>query len=305
MKIRGQHFLAAIMLMMAGCFIFEASAAKDVPMFLKTTQLPKKVYDGERVIYEVTLFTTNPNIVGIEIVEPPVFSNLPFMQTAGDSELSEVEIDGKPYFKMVIDRYFIGSNGKGIFPVGGGVYRVTDLHRTRVRTLFDGDVLVDKPVANDLAVAPASLKVFELPTKGKPEVFSGAVGDFSISLALPPENPVAGESCSLSVLISGKGDLSDAGLPDIMHSFPSALGFKSMTDSRSHYVKDGGLGSEIEIEVTFSPKKAGKFEIGKIGFQFFNPETAKYETFFSEPVEIEVVESSSSKSSDPPAQLDI
>lgn len=292
--------------MAAGGVLMTTSAAKDVPIFLKATQLPKKVYDGERVIYEVALFTTNPNIVGIELIDLPSFSNLPFMQTAGDSEFTEVEIDGKPYFKMVIDRYFVGSNGRGVFTVGGGTYRVTDLHRTRVRTLFEGDVVVDKPVANDLTVAPESLKVSELPAKGRSEEFSGAVGSFSISLELPAEKPEAGKSCSMNVLISGKGDLSEARLPDIMHSYPSELGFKSMTDSRSHYVKDGGLGSEIEIEITFMPKKSGKFEIGKIGFHYFNPETARYETVFSEPAEIEVKEASSSNSSDPPpAQLDI
>ncbi len=61
----------------------------------------------------------------------------------------------------------------------------------------------------------------------------------------------------MTVNISGIGDLTDTPLPDIRSAFPPEIQFKSMTEDRSHYVKAGKLGSEIELECVIHPKKGG------------------------------------------------
>lgn len=296
MKIRGV-LLLKMMLSVVAFLCSSDCVAADVPMiFLKTSRFNEKIYDGERIIYEVTLFTENPNIAGIEMISLPSFSDLPFVQTVGDSDFTEIDVDGHHYYKMVIDRYFIGCNGKGNFMITGGGYRITDLRRVRMKTLFEGEVLADKPFANDLKADNVSLKIAEIPVKGKTDEFSGSVGEFSISIEMPEERPHVGNDATLKVLISGVGDLTDAKLPDIRHSFPPEIVFKSMTDSRSHYVKDGRLGSEIEIEVVYNPKKNGKFEMNKVSFDYFSPSKGKYLKCFSDSQEIEVIESESRSS---------
>lgn len=72
---------------------------------------------------------------------------------------------------------------------------------------------------------------------------------------------------------------------------PDGLVFKSMTENREFYVKDGSLGSEIEIECIFTPREEGEFCMDGLKFTFFNSQTGKYETSVASPLIIKTVES--------------
>ncbi|MDE6077309.1 MAG: BatD family protein, partial [Muribaculaceae bacterium] len=63
-----------------------------------------------------------------------------------------------------------------------------------------------------------------------------------------------------------------------------------MTDNIDHFVKDGELGSEVEVECMVMPKHEGTFTIENVRFSFFNSSTGKYETITAPALEIEVGE---------------
>lgn len=265
---------------------------KDAPSpFLESRIEREKVVEGERLIYEVVLYVPEANVAGVEPVALPGFSRLPHTQTSPDSGFDRTGKDGIDYYTAVIDRYFVGFNEKGKFPVKGGLYRVGFNHPVQVNDPFWGPSVRNRLEVLELQAPDVTVKVSALPEKGKPDSFTGAVGDFQINAEIPSGNLRAGEDAYMVVCISGDGDLADSGLPDIRKSFPEGLQFKSMTDSRSHYVKNGRLGSEVEIEVVFLPKKSGSFTLDGLKFTFYNSRLGKYETAVAPPIVIEVGES--------------
>lgn len=282
-----------------------AYGGKRMPdTFLKTRVDRKSLLAGERVIYEVVLFTADPEIAGVEMVSPPIFSGLPFTRSFSDTALSETQIDGRKYYTAVIDRYFVGCNEKGKFSIKGGVYDIGEYQLVRYNDFFTGPDVRRRVVVSQLQAPDCGLTVADLPEKGRPSCFSGAVGDFKVSAYLHSNDTREGEDACLMVTVSGFGDLTDSSLPEIVKAFPPELRFKSMTDSRSHYVKDGRLGSEIEIECVFHPRKAGVFKVEGIEFCFYDSVRHRYRTAVAPALVIDVGEAPATRSS-PPVVEDI
>lgn len=272
--------------------------------FLETKINRDKIVEGEVMIYEVVLYSPDSNIAGIQLSRNPSFGNLPVSRSAADNHLEATHRDGNEYFSAVIDRFFIDASEAGKYKIKGGAYEVGFSRQVTMQDPFWGPYVTDKVDVVSLAAPDISFTVSTLPSKGKPEDFSGAVGDFSIEVTVPSGELHSGDVAFAVVTISGDGDLSEVNLPDVRFIFPPELQFHSMTESRNHYVKKGSIGSEIEIECTFTPLEDGKFQIGECVFSYYNPVSRKYERSKSEPVTVEVTPSKSSNDT-PPQYMDI
>lgn len=300
------RYLHIAILVLLPFVTFGAGAAgRDLPeIFLESHLESDEVVEGERLIYEVVLYSQSPEISAVNCLELPDFSTLPHQQSSPDSQLEKIECNGVEYYTVVIDRYFVGFNEKGKYKIKGGQYRIGVAHEENLVVPFWGPTVMQKITPVDLKTTDVAVKVKALSEKNRPENFSGAVGDFQISLYLPEGKIRAGSNGVMMVTVSGIGDLEKSGLPDIASAFHDGLQFKSMTESRTHYVQGGRLGSEMEVEVIFSPKSAGTYKIEGISFNFFNISTGKYETVTADSIEVEVDDSIPSDTS-PSEILDI
>lgn len=83
--------------------------------------------------------------------------------------------------------------------------------RRRVSSLF-GSVFHDQPVQMD--VSPLTLNILPLPDP--PANFSGAVGDFNITVTATPTNIVEGGLVTLITRIEGPGWLAECNIPEII-----------------------------------------------------------------------------------------
>ena len=169
---------------------------------------------------------------------------------------------------------------------------------------FWGPGYVNRVEVEELSAPDVMVKASPLPEKGRPDNFSGAVGNFNVTVSVPSGEIIAGEEAYLVVTLSGDGDLSGLAPPDVRQAFAKPLQFKSMTENRNEYISKGELGSELEMECVFVAEKEGTFTIGPISFSYFNPRTRRYEQAESTPVTIEVESGSASKSS-PPVYIEI
>ncbi|MDE5886576.1 MAG: hypothetical protein K2H46_03205 [Muribaculaceae bacterium] len=268
-------------------------------VYLQSGISKQKVMEGERVIYEVRLVTNNPDIAGIELVKAPVFGSLPYSHVAGDTSFREFIEDGKVFYSLVIDRYFIGAEEKGKYSVGGGTYRIGLKRPERVNDPFWGPSIVNRMEVVELEAPVRELKVASLPKNSRPELFSGAIGEFSISVFPPEKDILAGEENIIVIAISGKGDLTNAPAPDVKGGFREGLHFRSMTDDREHFITKGELGSEMKLECVFTADKPGKYVILPIKFCYYDSNRDKYVILETDPIEIEVKESKAIRSAPP------
>lgn len=269
-------------------FPLRAAGKGGDDIFLESSLEKEKAVEGERLIYEVRLFSADPEIAGTELLANPDMGELPFKRSAADSRLSETVRDGRRYYTAVIDRFFIGANEPGKHTIKGGTYNVGLNHRVRVDDPFWGSAYSNRIEAKRLKAPDVALKVAALPERNRPEDFSGAVGKYTIQTWLPEGEIRAGENATMIVTVEGKGDLTDTPAPDVRQAFREGFTFRSMTDEKEHFISKGSLGSEMTLECIFTPDAPGEHTILPIRFTYFDSDSGKYVTVETEPVTLTV-----------------
>jgi BatD DUF11 like domain len=133
---------------------------------------------------------------------------------------------------------------------------------------------------------PLSVLVKPLPVNGKPEGFSGAVGDFSIIASLDKNTIPANDAATLRITISGKGNLPVITAPVI----PWPAGYETFDPT----VKDAldrmtiPLSGAKTFEYVFTPTKKGSDTIAPVRFSYFDLASGTYKTISTNPIAIEV-----------------
>ena len=121
-----------------------------------------------------------------------------------------------------------------------------------------------------------TLKVKPLPSNGKPSNFSGAVGEFQFTTKLDRDSIQTNESATLSMRVSGTGNLRMIDLP--VFDIPNNLEAYDPKFSESIKLKEIGLAGFKRVEYLLIPRNRGTYKVNSGSFNYFNPKTKKYVT---------------------------
>ncbi len=151
---------------------------------------------------------------------------------------------------------------------------------------FSSRSVRQESVEAEAATQPITLNVKPLPTEGKPEDFSGMVGNYSFKAEFDRTELKVGEAMTLAISIKGDGlpgSISDPKLPDFSD-------FRSVPPENNISKKISGnkVVTTKNIKVFLYPKKKGEFTIPEIKYSWFNPSKKKYETAVAGPWNIVV-----------------
>ena len=147
-----------------------------------------------------------------------------------------------------------------------------DSRRSR-RGFFDDPFFrAGRPVT--IASQALELKVAPLPGKGKPKGFSGLVGSFKIEATLTPSKIEVGESATLTVRVSGRGNVNripDLKMPGLDHIkvYADEPVFEARPDFK-------GLAGFKTMKWAIVPEQQGDYEIPPLSLSFFDPDTGEY-----------------------------
>lgn len=146
----------------------------------------------------------------------------------------------------------------------------------RRRDFFDPFGMFNKERRQlSLATEAATLQCLPLPTEGRPANFTGAVGEFSMTVSAGPTNVATGDPITVRVAISGQGGLDSLTLPEQ----PAWKNFKIYPPtSRIETTDPLGLQGTKTFEQIVSPESMDLKELPPFTFSFFNPETKTYQT---------------------------
>ena len=151
---------------------------------------------------------------------------------------------------------------------------------------FSSRSVRQESVEAEASTQPIALNVKPLPTEGKPENFSGMVGNYRFKAEFDRTELKVGEAMTLSINIKGDGlpgSISDPQLPDFSD-------FRSVPPENNISKKITGnkVVTTKSIRVFLYPKKKGEFTIPEIKYTWFNPSKKKYETAVAGPWNIVV-----------------
>lgn len=133
-----------------------------------------------------------------------------------------------------------------------------------------------------------NVEVKPLPEDGKPEDFSGAVGDFNFDVLLNKTSLKASESFQARIKVTGTGNLTLFELPKLR--LPNTLEVYEPEHKEDVKVNLKGMQGQIQDNYTIVPQYQGKYPIAPISFSYFNPKTATYERIQSKDFIVNVFE---------------
>ncbi len=248
------------------------------------------VFVNERVPLEIVLYYTEENISGIGELSAlrlkdgsfATVSNLPSSKT-----VKSKKIKGTEYKAIPISRHLVSFDNNGTFSLTGAVYEVELVSPVEGRYDFWGRPLVSYERLR-VEVPDCEIKVKKLPTPRGNNRYSGAIGDFTVKVDVPPGNIVAGSEAIAVITVEGQGFIPHDAIPEYGSAFKEGMKLKSVSDSRDNYMDAGQLKSRIRLECTFIPDSAGQAKIGTISFDYFDTDSGKYRSASSSETEIEV-----------------
>jgi hypothetical protein len=123
------------------------------------------------------------------------------------------------------------------------------------------------------------LEVLSLPEAGKPQNFSGAVGQFTLKAQMNKESVKVNEAVSLNVSVSGKGNISLVEPPRL--KIPPDIDSYDPKFSENLSVKTSGVEGTKSGEYVLIPRQRGTYKLEPLEFCFFDPEKKTYITLHS------------------------
>lgn len=171
------------------------------------------------------------------------------------------------------------------------------------------DIVVDQPTnrrdifgrvqfvtANKTVSAGSKIiNVKPLPEAGKPQDFTGAVGQFNFVVKSSKTELKHGESLDLDISVSGNGNLKLFTLPKPI--VPSALEMYDPVHNEQVSTPLTGMQGKISDKYTIIPQFQGNYTIKGLSFSYFDLSTKSYKTITSKDIVIKVLDGPTSSDS--------
>jgi hypothetical protein len=157
---------------------------------------------------------------------------------------------------------------------------------TNQRNMY-GQVVV-KEGSKKVSAGSKVITVKALPEAGKPEDFSGAVGNFDFKVTPSKTDLKNGESLDLVVSVTGKGNMKLFSLPKPI--VPNALEMYDAVHKEQVDTPLSGMVGKVSDSYTIIPQYKGNYPIKPLRFSYFDLGSGKYKTLSSPEIMINVLD---------------
>lgn len=250
-----------------------------------------KLYEHEPVLLTLYLRTPELDVRGVKETKACRLDkgNFSYMSGASfDSRGHMEEKDGRRWYVYPVACYAMALDRPGKYKLGGGSYAVDIAIPVIYNDPFWGKIQSVEVERIEVPVKEVEFKVSALPDNRGDSEFSGAVGNFSVDVTVPPGDIYLNEEAIALITVKGEGWLSENVLPEYRGAFGNNVRLKSFSENRRHYVENGHMMSELQLECSIIPSSRENAVIGPVKIEFFNPASGLYETAESEPVKVTV-----------------
>jgi len=257
-----------------------ASGNMDKP-FLISSISSTSPYVGQEILLTYTLYfkkvapkissETNPSLQGLWAKESVPDHFIKSIPTA---------IQGESFRSAIVKQFRLVPIQSGTFTVSG--YNMQCV-LPQQQVTANGNELPDTRIK---ITAPAIIISARALPEPVPEGFSGAVGDFSLTVLTDKQNFRIGEPLSVKLTLMGTGSLMTLELPalHLPESFRQNPPDRTTTLNKESSLSSGSITSTIIAW----PQLEGDFNIPSLSLVVFNPETGQYSTLLSNPLAITV-----------------
>lgn len=282
----------------------QKAASGEIPsddLFLRLSLSRSEVVIGESLTATLKLYQ-RVNIAGFESPKFPTFNGFWSQETYSPTniEFKRESFDDKIYNTAVLRSYVLIPQQSGTITIDPA--ELVCLVNVRVsngtsNSIFDSFFQDEYRTIRKRVTTPAMrIKVNPLPS-GQPASFGGGVGSFGISSRLSSDDLKTHDAGSLTITISGRGNVSLLGEPKV--SFPPDFEVYDTKTTENTDKSNGGTSGSKSFEYPFIPRSAGEFTIPPVEYSYYDINSGKYVTLKTDPMHIKVAKGKGSDSSGP------
>ncbi len=250
--------------------------------FLELSVDDKNPYVGQQVIMTLKLFIA-VQFYGSPSLEEPSTTGF-WTEVLGNKTPYYQKMNNRTY-RVIERKYAIFPSQSGPLTIGRATITATVAVRSRQRDPFDmfGD-LFGQGQQVQIRSEPLRVIARELPAQGKPNDFSGTVGRYSMSATVNKTMTEAGQPVTLTIKISGNGNIKSVAEPVIPESQDFRV-YKAGSNEQINKSADQLSGTKV-IEQVFIPKRPGEMTIPGLSLNFFDPGKGTYQTVRTDEIKI-------------------
>ncbi len=261
-------------------------AEESLHLVAEVSKTDPYLNEAVSVVYKLYV-SPSVNVSNYRPLDNPKYNNF----WSQDIPVTRLEVkngtyDGKPFRYVVLKRVVLYPQKSGSLEIEPLSLDVTVDVPTNQRDFFGGRVYTQ--THRTVSAGRKTLQVKPLPERGKPENFSGAVGEFNFSVSTSKNQLKASESMQAIVEVRGKGNLKLFPLPEL--NLPGSLEVYDPEFEEQVRVTLAGMQGTVRNNYTVVPAYQGKYPVPSVKFSYFNPRTGRYETLSSEEILVEVDE---------------
>ena len=278
-----------------------AGRAQDVRVRAEVDR--RTAFVGQQVTAHF-LLDTQTEILNLQQKEAPTFPGFwaEEIKVPENLDMKRVQLDGQPYVEYTLLKRALFPTTSGALTIPAVAYQVT----VRRRSQDPIDAFFFTPTETITRKSePIRIDVLPLPAASRPPGFSGAVGNFSLSVTADRQEAQVGDAIGVKVRIAGEGNLDAVSAPAI----PELSDFKRYDPkvTSSAALQGDRLRGDKVWDYVLIPLAPGAQSIPAVTFSFFDPRGGAYRTLSSDPIPVQVARGTAGPGSPLPvlAQSDV
>ena len=243
-------------------------------IFVRIEMSKPRVFEQQAVVCTIKLYTKY-QVSQFMPTQQPSFDGFLIEEIPMQPSLNNVEtVNGQQYMVAILKKCLLYPQQSGKLTITSGNYDVNVVQYEQYRTIFG---TLQQPVEKSLKVQSntATVNILPLP-EPKPASFTGAVGHFTVSTSLEPQQLKTYAAATYRCVISGTGNIKYVKAPELQ--MPKEMDVYDPKTTADAKTTGSDMKGTMTIDYPFIPQFAGKFVIPETEFSYFDPDTEKYET---------------------------
>lgn len=268
----------------------KATSATDNNVFIKMSVSRNNVYEQEGILVTYKLYT---------LLDVAQFTDMKFPDFQGflkqeikqpdNKQLSYEKYNGKTYGTVVLYQVLLFPQHAGQIKIDNSKF--TAILRVQQRpqgrhSIFDDFFDSYQNVTKNMVANGATINVKALPTEGKPDGFSGVVGNFDMNTSITSTDVKTNDPITVKVTISGSGNMKLLPNPNIQ--FPESFETYDPKTDNNFKTSSKGVNGTKTIEYMVIPRHSGEYEIPSAELTYFDVQDRTYKTLHTTPFKINV-----------------
>jgi hypothetical protein len=207
-----------------------------------------------------------------------------YIEEKGEQQIYETTYEGKPYRYVILRKAVLYPQKTGELTIEPLTLDVPIDIQGDTRDIFGRRRMTR--VNRTISAGKRIINVKPLPTEGRPDDFSGAVGNFNFSVSVNKTMLDANEALELKIRTKGIGNLKLFNLPFL--TLPSSLEVYEPVRDNKVAINIKGMNGFISDTYTIIPQYKGSYPIRPISFSYFDVTSSKYKTIISDEIVVKV-----------------